>query len=57
MNGDTAVNGKDIKPFAQCVAAGGAGCPCGDMNHAGGATAADVPLFVTRCLTGTCGTP
>lgn len=55
MNGDGGVSGRDILLFAQCVAAGGAGCPCGDLNHAGGATSADVPLFVTACLTGNCG--
>ncbi len=57
MNGDSTVNGADIKSFANCVAAGGAGCPCGDMNHVGGATSADVTLFVNAVITSTCGTP
>jgi len=55
LNGDGVVDGKDVKPFANCVASGGAGCPCGDMNHVGGATSADVAAFVTACLTGVCG--
>lgn len=57
MNGDTTVNGVDIPLFATCVAAGGASCPCGDMDHAGGATSSDVTAFVTAVLTSTCGTP
>jgi len=55
LTGDGIVDGRDVKPFAACVAAGGASCPCGDMNHAGGATSADVAAFVTACLSGTCG--
>jgi len=55
VNGDTLVNGKDVKLFAQCVASGGAGCPCADMNNSGSATSADVPAFITAVLSGNCG--
>jgi len=57
MNGDTVVNGGDINLFSSCVAAGGAGCPCGDMDHSGSATSADVTTFVTAVMTSTCGAP
>jgi len=55
MNGDGGVSGRDINLFAQCVASGGAGCPCADMNHSGSATSADVPAFITAVMTGICG--
>jgi len=55
MNGDTVVNGRDVLLFSQCVASGGVGCPCADMNQSGSATNADVAAFVTAVITGNCG--
>lgn len=57
MNGDTVVNGRDITLFSTCVAAGGAGCPCADMDHSGSATNTDVTAFVAAVMTSSCGTP
>jgi len=55
VNGDSAVNGKDIQQFAACViSGGGAGCSCADVNNSGGVTAADIPAMVTALLSGAC---
>lgn len=55
LNGDGAVNGKDIRGFSTCLISGGGGCDCADMDHSGAANVADMSLFVTRVLSGSCG--
>lgn len=54
LNGDSLVNGRDIRGFAACVVSGGAGCDCADVNQSGSATAADVAPFVAKVLSGAC---
>jgi len=54
VNGDSVVNGKDIRNFAACVVGGGPGCTCADVNNSGAANAADIPPFVAAVLAGAC---
>lgn len=55
LNGDTIVDGRDVSAMAACViSAGGAGCECADIDHAGGVTVADVGPFITALLNGAC---
>lgn len=55
LTGDGMVNGRDVNAMAACViSAGGAGCDCADVDHAGGVTAADVGPFITALLNGAC---
>ena len=54
VNGDTVVNGKDIRNFAACLVSGGAGCTCADVNNSGAANPADIPAFITAVLNGAC---
>jgi len=54
VNGDSVVNGKDIRGFVTCLVAGGAGCDCADVNHSGSATPADIAPFITAVLSGAC---
>jgi len=55
LTGDGMVDGRDVNAMAACViSAGGAGCDCADVDHAGGVTAADIAPFITAMLNGAC---
>lgn len=55
VTGDSVVNGNDISGFSACIISGGAGCACADLDHSGTPAMADIPLFVSGVLSGSCG--
>jgi len=51
LNGDAAVDGRDIQPFVACVLAESQMCPCGDLDLSGRSTRDDIACFAKLLLT------